>query len=215
MLHRKVLGILAGALLLGVCATSAVQAEDRYIIDKDHSSLFFLISHAGFANLLVEFKDFAGSFTFDENAVESNTLVIKVVNSSIETHHQGRDDYLRSPDFFNVEEFPEMKFASTKIERTGERTGRVTGDLTLLGVTKPVTLEVTFNRVGPNPFPGYDERMTAGFSARGSLKRSDWGMTTFIPLIGDEISMFIEAEGYVEQSDSHQKETVSPPIVGY
>ncbi len=111
------------------------------------------------------------------------------------TDDQARDDHLRSPDFFNAAEFPEMTFASTGIERTSDKTGKITGDLTLLGVTKPVTLDVTFNQRAPHPLPQYNGVEVAGFSATTTIKRSDFGMSTFVPAIGDEIEIILEVEG--------------------
>ena len=97
-----------------------------------------------------------------------------------------------SPDFLNVAEFPEMTFKSTALEKTGDKTGKVTGDLTLLGVTKRVTMDVTFNKVAPNPFN--KNTPTAGFEAHAVIKRSDFGMKAEIPNIGDEVDISIDAQ---------------------
>jgi polyisoprenoid-binding protein YceI len=108
------------------------------------------------------------------------------------THFAQRNKDLMSPDFLNVAEFPEMTFKSTAIEKTGDKTGKVTGDLTLLGVTKPVTMDVTFNQVAPNPF--HNNTPTAGFEAHAVIKRSDFGMKAAIPNIGDEVDISIDSQ---------------------
>lgn len=102
----------------------------------------------------------------------------------------------RSPGFFNATEFPTMSFASSKVEKTGERSARMTGNMTLLGVTKPVTLDVTFNKKAEHPLPQYNKILTAGFSMRGKLKRSEFGMKYALGGLGNEIELIIEAEGH-------------------
>src|SRR3546814_10546119 len=157
------------------------------LIDPEHTTAVFMVNHLGYSNMIGRFNEVSGSFTFDENAPEAASVTLKVATDSVDTNHQRRDDHLRSPDFFNVQEFPEMTFESTKVETTGDRTGRVTGDLTLLGVTRPVTLDVTFNKVAPHPLPPYDEVLTAGFSVRGSIRRSEFGMKYALPTtVADE-----------------------------
>ena len=95
-------------------------------------------------------------------------------------------------DWFNSEEYPEIRFESTKIEMTGEKEGKVTGDLTFLGVTKPFTLDVILNdAMAMHP---YSKKAAMGFSAKGTLKRSDWGMSHYVPNIGDEVELLIEVE---------------------
>ncbi|HEX2753257.1 MAG TPA: YceI family protein, partial [Alphaproteobacteria bacterium] len=120
---------------------------------------------------------------------------------TIDTNSLTMDDdawekHLKNEDFFNVEKFPAMTFKSTKVEKTGDNTGRVTGDLTLLGVTKPVTLDVIFNKGGIHP---YSKKYVAGFSATGKLNRSEFGMTYGLPGVGDEVNISIEVEGIREE----------------
>src|SRR5690606_15131983 len=110
---------------------------------------------------------------------------------SIATGIKQFDDHLKSADFFDVKKFPEARFVSTKVEKTGEKTGKVTGDLTLNGVTKPVTLDVTFNNKGPHPM---NQKPTVGFSATGTVKRSDFGIKYALPAVTDEVQLQIEAE---------------------
>lgn len=185
----RVLGIAtAFALALG---TLPAKAADKMEIDPAHTNIAFMIDHLGYSMMLGRFADFDIALAFDQNQVGNSTLAVSVKTESLTTFHAKRDEHLRSPDFFNTAEFPEMTFTSTAIEQTGDNTGKVTGDLTLLGVTKPVTLDVTFNKAAPHPF---NKKMTVGFSARGMLKRSDFGMAYGLPAIGDDVELIIEAE---------------------
>lgn len=184
----RVLGLAAAVVAFGALPASAV---DRLEIDPAHTNIAFMIDHLGYSMTLGRFAAFDIALAFDQNQVANSSLNVTVKTDSLSTFHAKRDEHLRSPDFFNTAEFPEMTFVSTAIERTGEKTGRVTGDLTLLGVTRPVTLDVTFNKAAPHPF---NKKMTVGFSARGMLKRSDFGMAYGLPAVGDEVQLIIEAE---------------------
>jgi polyisoprenoid-binding protein YceI len=191
---------LAGAIgfaAASVASLAAVTAEaaDKFVIDPVHTNILFIANHLGYSRMIGQFQEFSGEFSFDEQAVENSAVAVTVNTASVDTDDQARDDHLRSPDFFNAAEFPEMTFASTAIERTGDKTGKITGDLTLLGVTKPVTLDVTFNQKAPHPLPQYSGVEVAGFSATTTIKRSDFGMSTFVPAIGDEIEIILEVEG--------------------
>lgn len=178
---------------LALCWPATAQAADRYVIDPEHSNIVFLIDHLGFSRMIGQFQTFEGEFVFDPEGVQLSHVNVTIQTASIDTDHEARDENLRSPDFFNTMEFPRMTFVSREVERTGERSGKLIGDLTLLGTTQRVTLHVTFNQAGPNPL---DESVyVAGFSARGAIRRSDFGMKYAIPLVGDEVELMIEIEG--------------------
>ncbi|AWK89392.1 YceI family protein [Azospirillum thermophilum] len=172
-------------------ARPAMAAPVSYKIDPAHLSVAFIVDHLGFSKLIGRFNSAAGDVTFDKDAVEKSSVSVAIDTASVDTNHAKRDEHLRSPDFFNAKEFPKMTFKSTRIEKTGERTGKLHGDFTMLGVTKPVVLDVTFNKDGVSPASKLE---TAGFSARGTIKRSDFGMKYGVPAIGDEIQLLIEAE---------------------
>lgn len=190
---RVIAGLIASGIIIG--AHSPAQAADRFTIDPTHTNVAFLVNHLGYSNMIGRFKEIEGEFTFDEKDIAANKVKVTVKTASIDTNHEARDKHLRSPDFFNTAEFPTMTFVSTKVEKTGERSGKITGDVTLLGVTKSVTFDITFNKMAPHPLPRYNAILTSGFSARGSIKRSDFGMKYGIPGVGDEITLFIEVEG--------------------
>ena len=141
--------------------------------------------------MIGRFNTVGGDISFDKDAVEKSTVSVTIDTTSVDTNHAKRDEHLRSPDFFNAKEFPKMTFKSTTIEKTGDKTGKLHGDLTMLGVTKPVVLDVTFNKDGVSPASKLE---TAGFSARGTVKRTEFGMKYGAPAIGDDIQLLIEIE---------------------
>ncbi|MCW2246916.1 polyisoprenoid-binding protein YceI [Azospirillum fermentarium] len=174
---------------LGLAPASA--APVAYKVDPAHTSVVFIINHVGFANLIGRFNAVAGDLTLDQDALDKSAVSVTIDTGSVDTNHAKRDEHLKSPDFFNTKEFPTLTFKSTSVEKTGATTGKLHGDLTLLGVTKPVVLDVTFNKAGVSPASKLE---TAGFSARGTIKRSDFGMKYGVPAIGDDVTLLIESE---------------------
>ena len=170
----------------------AARAADKYALDPMHTFVVFKITDMGYAHVVGWFTAVAGKLTFDPADITKSSLSVTIKTASIDTHFAQRNKDLMSPDFLNVAEFPEMAFKSTSVEKTGNKTGRVTGELTLLGVTKPVTMDVTFNKIAPNPFN--NNTPTAGFEAHTAIKRSDFGMKADIPNIGDEVEISIDAQ---------------------
>lgn len=172
--------------------TLPVFSAEKYSVDPDHTTLAFSVNHLGFSNILGRFSEFSGDIVYDKDDLANSKIDLVIKTSSITTAHAKRDAHLSSPDFFNVKEFPRMSFKSTKIEPISSNTAQVTGNLTLLGVTKPVTLDVDINSEGPNPFaPDY---YVAGFSARGQIKRTDFGMKFGAPAIADTVDLILEVE---------------------
>jgi len=174
-------------LLLGI--TSAVAAD--YTIDLTHSHILFMVDHVGFAKMVGLFTNFGGKFSFDPDNVAASKLIVTVKTDSLQTQFVPRDKDLKGADWFDVSEFPEMTFVGTEFVKKDEHTGTITGKLTLHGMTKPLTLDVVLNKVGQNPF---DKQNSAGFSARTTLKRSDFGITAFLGSIGDDVDIIIEIE---------------------
>ncbi|QCO05093.1 YceI family protein [Azospirillum argentinense] len=185
--------LLATAALSALVALpmTAQAAPVAYKLDPAHTAVVFIVDHLGFAKAMGRFNTVAGELSFDKNAADKSSLSVTIDTTSVDTNHAKRDEHLKSPDFFNAKEFPKMTFKSTKIEKTGDKTGKLHGDLTLLGVTKPVVLDVSFNKDGVSPASKMD---TVGFSARGTIKRSDFGMKYGVPNIGDDIQIIIESE---------------------
>ena len=177
--------------LIGLVAAGPAAAAE-YEIDPGHTQANFKVNHMGYSTIWGRFNEESGVIIFDPEDVEASSVNIVIQTASVDTNHHDRDEHLRSPDFFNAAEFPEMTFTSTGVTKTGDNTGTMTGDLTLLGVTKPVTLDVVFN--GSGPYPWDDTIEIVGFSATTTIDRADFGMT-YGAEDGDIIEIHIEAEG--------------------
>ncbi len=188
---KRLLTVLLGTLILAAPAAHAEPA--RYKLDPDHVAVAFLVKHIGFARTLGQFLEVEGSFVFDESVPSVSDLEVTIEGDSVFTAHERRDDHVRSDDFLAADEHPEITFVMTAAEQTGARSGTVVGDLTIRGVTRPVTLEVTWNRSGKYPF---NDNYVTGVSARTTIQRSDFGMTYALEngLVGDEVEILIEAE---------------------
>ena len=163
----------------------------HYTIDKSHAKIVFSINHLGFSTYYGNLNDFAGSLDLDPAVPAKSALSVTINVAGIVTTNRALDKKLKSDAFFDVAKFPEATFKSTAIEVTGEGTGKLTGDLSLHGVTKPVTLDVTFNGSGTPPMT---KIYVAGFDAVGTLKRSDFGIKNFVPLVGDDVKLLISCE---------------------
>ncbi|MFV8834464.1 YceI family protein [Aquisalimonas sp.] len=189
-------------LFLAACVAVAGQARadaDHWVIDEAHLSVNFLVDHIGFSSVLGMFLDAEGEFVYDPDAMELESGRVVIRTDSVFTNHDERDEHLRDDDFLDAGEYEEMVFTATAFEPDGEDGGQLTGDLELLGVTRPVTLDVTINRIDEYPirdglFGGYP--YVLGASLRGTLNRSDWGMDYGIEegLVGDEVELILELE---------------------
>jgi len=169
-----------------------VAAAENYDIDPTHTYPNFTVSHLGFSTMHGRFDKTSGTFAFDREN-RQGTVDITIQTASISTGHEKRDDHLRSPDFFNTVEFPVATYKSDNVKFEGDTPKRIEGKLTLLGVTKPVTLTITAFKCGQNPM---NNKAMCGIDAVGSLKRSDFGMKYALPGVGDDIRLIISAEGY-------------------
>ncbi|MFF0106573.1 YceI family protein [Streptomyces hirsutus] len=144
-----------------------------YTIDPSHTTLGFVARHAMVTNVKGSFQEFTGTLHLDGSAPSNSTATLDVEMASIETGSADRDGHLKSADFFKVEEFPKMTFRSTKTEALGGDDYRITGDLTILGTTKPLTIDLEFNGAATDPFG--NERV--GFEGKAEILRSEWGLT--------------------------------------
>lgn len=165
--------------------------EGTYRLDPDHATILFKIDHLGFSKLVGRFDRFDATLDFDPQAPEAARLVVTVDPASIDLGLPAFEQDLRGPSWLDVERHPEARFESQGIAITGPDTGTVTGDLTLHGVTAPVTLAVTFNGGGSSLLSG---AYTLGFAARGSVSRGAFGLGALAPAIGDEVDLEIHAE---------------------
>ena len=185
-------------LLLSACATApvldvAAAPEGAYVLDPAHASVNWSLSHSGLSFYTARFDGISGALDFNPDAPTASKLDVRIDPNSVSTGDPDWDNKLATDGkYFDGNTFSEIRFVSTSAVKTSDNSGQVTGDLTLKGVTLPVTLDVTYNGAGKSfGNPG----ATLGFSAIGKIKRSDWGMTTLTNFgIGDEVTLRIEAE---------------------
>ncbi len=180
------------ALLTAALISTPVIAADEYKFDLGHTYVGFEIDHLGFSKTFADFTGVDGALMLDEKDLSKSSVKATIQTASINTDQEKFDEHLKNADFFNVEKFPTMIFNSTKVEDLGNGKLKITGDFTLLGVTKPVVLDAMLNKVDTHPFN--PKMRKAGFSASTMIKRSDFGMTEYVPGVGDEVKIRIETE---------------------
>ena len=159
-----------------------------YAVDSNHTQVMFSVSHMGFSTYTGTFSGADGELTLDPKTASASALKVSVPVKSVMTTSSKLDEELRSADWLDAGQFPDMTFVSTKVAPAGKGKAKVTGDLTIHGVTKPATLEVSFVGAGVNPL---DKKYTVGFEAKGDVKRSDFGVKKYVPLIGDTLHLSI------------------------
>ena len=187
-MHRLLLQTAAALLLSSATASAA----DTFQFDPNHTSIWWHANHFGFSNPAGRFTIQSGDVMLDQaNPAMSKVDVVIDVNSLV-TGIDKFNTHIKSPDFLDAAKFPTATFRSTKVDVTGKDTAKVTGDLTLHGVTKPETLDVKLNKIGQHPMT---QKEAAGFTASAVIKRSDFGVTKYIPGVSDDIRIDIEAEG--------------------
>lgn len=190
---RNTLRTLALTAMVSTLAFSA-QAAETYKLDASHTAITWHVNHFGFSTPSGKFMSVDGEVTLDEkNPAASSVSVTVDVKNGINSGVPKLDEHLQKADFFDTEKFPTATFKSTKVTPTGKDTAKVEGDLTLHGVTKPVTLDVKLNKIGENMM----KLKTAGFTASTTIKRSEFGITTYVPNLGDDVKIEIESEANV------------------
>lgn len=174
-----------------LCAPVSFAVAEKYTLDPNHTYVMFHINHFGFSNSSGKWMT-EGTIALDKDKIQNSTVNATIHVNEIVTGIAELDKHLKSEGFFDVKKFPTATFVSNKVDRAGKGKALVHGILTLHGVSKPVTLNVKVNKIGVNPI---NNKMTAGFTAHTTIKRSDFGMTELLPGLGDEIKLDIEAEG--------------------
>ncbi len=184
-------------LLLGTSAPAGAEPA-TYAIDRQHTNVSFRWNHLGLSRQSGRILDVEGTLVLDPEQPEAATLDVVMKSASIVTGVAELDRHLKSADFFEAARHPIITFKSTSVTKTGEKTGEVSGDLTILGITKPVVLQVMLNFDGEHPLAplnaAYRDKFVVGFSAKGRLSRSEWGLKRGTPLVSDEIEISIETE---------------------
>ena len=168
----------------------SANAADTFKVDAVHSFVLFSVQHLGIANTYGRFNDISGTVVFDKESPAKSSVELSVPIESLDTHNSIRDRSLKSPDFFNAKKFPTMTFKSTKVEGSGE-TLEVSGDLTIRGVTKPLTVDFKKGGEGKGVFG----EMRGGGETRFTIKRSDFGMNFQQGAVGDEVNIILSLEG--------------------
>ncbi len=185
MLNRTIF-----AALLAASLPLATYAADSYTVDSAHTYPRFKINHLGFSTMEGRFDKSSGKITLDR-AAKTGSVEITTETASVSTGFAKRDDHLRSPDFFNAAEFPSITFKSTAVKFKGDKPSSVEGNLTMAGVTKPLTLTIDEFNCGTNPMNKKEE---CGAAASAQIKRSDFGIKYALPAVGDDVKLVFEVE---------------------
>ncbi len=187
---------LAAVLAAPAAAQSPADADPAavqgggYVVEPAHTRITFAVSHMGFTTWYGDFTQAAGVLTVQAGAPAADKVDVTVQTASVSTTNAKLDGELRDPTWLDAAKFPTITFRSTRVTPTGPGRADVTGDFTLHGVTRPLTLHATFNGAGTNPL---SKAYTVGFQGTGALRRSDFGVTKYVPLVGDEVQVTISA----------------------
>ena len=194
MLKRILLAALLAASLpaladqkTGVAVPAAAQTQ-KFNIDNNHTQVSFTYDHFGFSNPTSRLETIKGSIELNRHDWSKSSVSVTMPLSGLHTGVEKLDAHLKSADFFDAEKNPDITFKSTKVEKAGPNTLKVTGDLTAHGIAKPVTLDVRINKIGENKMM---QTQTAGFDADTTIKRSDWGVGAYVPAVSDEVKIHI------------------------
>ncbi|MFC0410402.1 YceI family protein [Roseomonas elaeocarpi] len=203
MINRRAFAgllMLAQTMFLPAMAQDAPPAMNRdpmairagnYVLDPQHGKITWAVTHVGLSLYQGQFTNLSGKLTIDPANLDRTSLQIEIPVDGLRANEPELDQHLRTPDFLDMAKFPTASFTATKVERVGERGGRVRGNLTLHGITKPVTLRVNFNAAGVHPV---SKRYTLGFDGHTTIRRSQFGIVTMVPAVGDEVKLDLEGE---------------------
>ncbi len=171
----------------------SAHAAETYKLDPNHTAITWHVNHFGFSTPSGKFMNVDGQVVLDEVNPALSSVNVTINVADINSGVAKLDEHLKTPDFFDVVKFPTATFTSKKVELTGKNTAKVEGDLTLHGVTKPVILDVKLNQIGENMM----KLKTAGFTASTTIKRSEFGISTYVPNLGDDVKIDIESEANI------------------
>jgi polyisoprenoid-binding protein YceI len=179
----------AGAAVAQPVSPAAVQGG-TYAIEPTHTRVLFAVDHMGTSTWYGDFTHASGTLKLDPKTPAASSVEVSVPMASVSTTNSVLDGELKSADWFDAAKFPTMTFKSTKVTVTGPGRASVAGELTLHGVTKPIVLEARFKGAGPSPMT---KAYMVGFDATGKIKRSQFGVTKYVPLVGDEVDLILSA----------------------
>jgi polyisoprenoid-binding protein YceI len=186
--------VLAG--LLGAAVT-AQAAPVTYKMDPGHTNVLFSWNHFGFSNPTANLGLGEGTIVFDDKDPSKSSVDVTLPLAGLDTHMPALDEHLKKPDFFDADKYPTVTFKSTNVQAVGGNKFKVTGNLTVHGVTKPVVLDATLNKSGEHPMM---KVQTVGFDATATLKRSDFGVGAYVPNVSDDIQIHITTEASVPKA---------------
>ncbi|MEX0776025.1 MAG: YceI family protein [Phycisphaeraceae bacterium] len=184
--------VVALVALMSGLVSPVLAAAQKYKLDAAHTSVYFSIKHAGISDVYGRFNEHQGSFTVDKDNPGGSSFEMSIKAASIDTGNAKRDDHLRSPDFLNVNQFPALTFKSTAVKAAQDGL-EVTGDLTIHGQTKSVT--ITLKGGDTAEFPPGSGQMRMAYNGQLTIKRSDFGMTKMMGAVGDEVQIMLGLEG--------------------
>lgn len=194
--------LILAAAALAFAASPAVAAPKPFTLDKGHAHVGFEIYHLGYSRTVGQFRDFDGTFLIDEEKPENSKITFTVKAASVDTNHAERDNHIRNKDYLNADKFPEMRFVSTGVTMLTPTSGKLHGNFTLLGVTKPISLDFKVTKDAPYPsyIPNYDERRAVGFEATGQILRLDYGMD-FVGFVGSPTGLAVDIKANFDLVD--------------
>lgn len=198
-MHLKKLVAAVAAL---VASSALLAAPVTYTLDPNHTEVIVTWSHFGLSTPSANFGGIEGTLVYDEAAPEGASVKVTIPISGMDGHVEDFNTHLRSKDFFEADKFGKATFVSTKVEKAGAGKLRVMGDLTVKDQTRPVVLDVTINNIGPHPM---SKMQAAGFSATGSLKRSDFGVGAYAPNVSDDVKLVITTEALESKAMAARK----------
>jgi len=174
-----------------VFAAASAQAADVYKLDPGHTQVLFQYNHMGYSNITGSFPKVEGEINLDTADLAKSSVKATLSIDSVSTGVAKLDEHLKGGDFFDAAKFATATFQSTKVEKAGEKALKVSGDLTIHGVTKPVTFDVKVNAIGEHPMA---KKPAAGFDATATIKRSDFGISKYVPNVSDDVTIRITTE---------------------
>ena len=185
------------AAALALVSTVAFAAPTSYKIDPNHTDVVASWSHFGFSNPIANFLKAEGVIVYDPANVAASKVEVTLPLDGLDAQVPDFNDHLRSADFFDAAQYPTVTFKSTSVKAAGKNKLIVVGDLTIKGITKPVTLNVTINKLGVHPL---GQREAAGFNATATIKRTDFGLGKYAPNVSDEVKLTITTEAMVPKA---------------
>ncbi len=186
------------AMALVFASTAAFAAPVTYKIDPNHTNVLASWSHFGFSHPSINFGQAEGTIVYDAENVSASSVQVTLPLKGLSALAEDFYDHLTSADWFDAAKYPDASFKSTQVEAAGEGKLKVTGDLTVKGVTKPVVLDVTLNKAAEHPMGG---RAAIGFDATATVKRSDFGLGKYVPNVSDEVALRITTEAMVPKAE--------------